>query len=180
MRITGGKLKNLSLNPPKVPGLRPLPERERLSLFNMLGSVEGVRVADLFAGSGIVAFEFLSRGASTVVAVEMNRRLCSFMREQAASWDVELRVVCGDVMRFLSTPPEVDIIFMGPPNNQGYVTKVLDRLLSLEYTGLVIVQRSHKEDLPIYAKVLRSTGKDESIIEIVKLELSLRGGSHED
>ena len=176
MRITGGQFRNLYINPPNAEGLRPLPERERLALFSMLGSVIGIKVVDLFAGSGIVALEFLSRGASEAIAVELNRQLCRFMRDQSAKWAVNLKVVCGDVMRFLERQLDADMVFMGPPNNKGYVAKVLDRLYSLGYRGIIIVQRSHKEPLPTYAKVLRTTGKDESIIDIITLDF---GGGEE-
>jgi len=171
LKITGGSLKNLSMNPPDVPALRPLPQRERLALFSMLGNVEGSRVVDLYAGSGIVAFEFLSRGAVEAVGVENNRKLCQFMRTQAKKWNVNLKVVCEDVFRFLRRPLEADYLFMGPPNHKGLVTKTLDVLSAIEFPGIVIIQHSSREPLPPSVKVLRSTGKDESVVDIVKLIL---------
>jgi len=67
LKITGGSLKNLSMNPPDVPALRLCRKENGLPFFSMLGNVEGSRVVDLYAGSGIVAFEFLSRGAVEAV-----------------------------------------------------------------------------------------------------------------
>jgi len=171
LRITGGSLKNLSMNPPDVPGLRPLPQRERLALFSMLGDVTGTRVVDLFAGSGIVAFEFLSRGAMEAVAVENNRRLCQFMRVQAQKWNLNLKVICADVFQFLRRPVEADYLFLGPPNHKGLVDKTFSALAAMEFPGIIIVQHSSREPLPPGLKLLRSTGKDESVVDIVKLIL---------
>ncbi len=171
LKITGGSLQNLSMNPPDLPSLRPLPQRERLALFSMLGDVEGSSVIDLFAGSGILAFEFLSRGASTATAVELDHRLCRFMKEQAKKWNLPLRVVCRDVFQYLKQPVQADYIFAGPPNNKGLVSKTIDMLSVLHYNGIVIIQHSVREPLPSNVDVLRSTGKDESIVDIVKLVL---------
>lgn len=171
LKITGGSLKNLSMNPPDVAGLRPLPQRERLALFSMLGDVEGTRVVDLFAGSGIVAFEFLSRGALEAVAVENNRRLCQFMREQARKWNLNLKVICADVFQFLKRPVEADYLFLGPPNHKGLVDKTFSALTAIEFPGIIIVQHSSREPLPPDLELLRSTGKDESVVDIVKLIL---------
>jgi 16S rRNA (guanine966-N2)-methyltransferase len=159
------------MNPPDLPMLRPLPQRERLALFSMLGNVEGTSMSDLFAGSGIVAFEFLSRGAESAVAVEKDKRLCQFMRDQARKWNVNLQVVCKDVFDFLHQPLNVDYVFAGPPNNKGLVSKTFDALKNIRYAGLVIIQHSVREPLPDFVTILRSTGKDESIVDIVKLML---------
>ncbi len=73
MRITAGAMRGRVITVPNVPGLRPTPSKVRQALFNILGSVDGFRILDLFAGSGIMALEALSRGAASATSIEQDR-----------------------------------------------------------------------------------------------------------
>lgn len=101
-----------------LPGLRPTPERTRETLFNWLqGQLDGARVLDLFAGSGALGFEALSRGASEVVLVEKDRRACLKLTEVAASLDPErCQVVQADALGWpRSGVRSFDLILVDPP-----------------------------------------------------------------
>lgn len=105
---------------PDVEGLRPTPDRVRETVFNWLSPyIPGARVLDLFAGSGILGFEALSRGASSVVAVESHRTVADGLRESARQLEADgLEVVVMDVMRYLGTTRlrPFDIVYIDPPH----------------------------------------------------------------
>ena len=120
MRITGGQWKGRRL--PELKGFagRPTTDFGREGLFNLLSSrvdVEGAHVLDLFAGTGVVSLEFLSRGAGSVTAVEKAPKACRFMTNQAAALPTDdLQAVCGNVFQFLQRPmTQFDLVFADPP-----------------------------------------------------------------
>lgn len=120
VRIIGGRHRGRRLHFSPGPGLRPTPDRVRETLFNWLqGEIHGARCLDLFAGSGALGLEALSRGAAYLLAVESNRRVAQSLRDnverigEAAT--VEVRV--ADALRLLKAAPErpFDIVFVDPP-----------------------------------------------------------------
>ena len=101
-----------------VDGLRPTSERIRETLFNWLaGRIEGARCLDLFAGTGALGFEALSRGAASVTFVESSSIAVRALRDAAAALaaeDAEIRA--GDAFEYLATAPQpFDIVFLDPP-----------------------------------------------------------------
>jgi len=121
MRVIGGELGGRRYTPPTEKGLRPLTDRVRESLLNMLMhrlSLAGAHVLDCFSGGGSVAWECLSRGAASVTAVERNRRNAAFLRETAAQFGVADRftVLNTTVETVLAkTEPGYRFIFLDPP-----------------------------------------------------------------
>jgi len=81
MRITAGAMRGHVISVPNVPGLRPTPSKVRQALFNILGPVDGFRILDLFAGSGIMALEALSRGAASATSIEQDRRAVKALQQ---------------------------------------------------------------------------------------------------
>ena len=120
MRIIGGKLKGASILPPMGYSARPTTDFAREGLFNILNNeyeFEDLKVLDLFGGTGAVAFEFASRGASRVYSVDMNRENASFIRREAARLGLKnVTAVHDNVFDFLPVCREkFDIIFADPP-----------------------------------------------------------------
>jgi 16S rRNA (guanine966-N2)-methyltransferase len=119
LRIVGGSHRGRVLHFPDGRGLRPTADRVRETLFNWLqGEMSGVRALDLFAGSGALGLEALSRGAATAVFVERARPAVQALREnlRLLGLDDRARVVAGDARRFLVGPPEpFDLVFLDPP-----------------------------------------------------------------
>jgi len=148
MRIIAGEFKGRRLK--SVPGLatRPTPDRLRESLFSILGpELEGRRFADLFAGTGSVGLEALSRGASEVVFVEGAVRAREVLRENLRVLGaVHASVIERPVMRALRTL-RTDIVFMDPPyeDERAY----LETLEALKYSeaSLILVQHQPKRAL---------------------------------
>lgn len=118
VRIIGGTWRSRRLSVPSVPGLRPTPDRVRETLFNWLQPhVTGARCLDLFAGTGALCLEALSRGAREVVMVEQSPiALESLRRNVEALAATGARIVASDATAYLQQPVEpFDIIFVDPP-----------------------------------------------------------------
>lgn len=136
MRIIGGRLKGKAINPPMGYSARPTTDFAREGLFNVLDNeyeFEGLKVLDLFGGTGAIAYEFASRGAERVYSIEMNRDNASFIRKEAARLGLgNVTAVHDNVFDFLTVCREkFDIIFADPPyaldNLESIPNKVLSR-----------------------------------------------------
>ena len=135
MRIIGGKLKGKSILPPAGYKARPTTDFAKEGLFNVLGNeyeFEGLKVLDLFGGSGSIAYEFASRGAARVYCVEMVRENASFIKKEAERLGLgNVTMVRDNVFDFLSICKEqFDLIFADPPYNIDGLETIPDRVLS--------------------------------------------------
>jgi len=125
MRIIGGAWRGRPIEAPKGEGTRPTTDRVREALFSMLasrlGTFEGLRVADMFAGSGALGLEALSRGAAHCTFVEPNRSAVSALQTNIATLGAHADVVSRPVegIREASTP--CDLILLDPPYGRGLV-----------------------------------------------------------
>ena len=134
LRIIGGKYRSRQLRVPSRPGLRPTPDRVRETLFNWLGQdLSGLACLDLFAGSGALGFEALSRGAASVVMVEKDAAALRALRENAQKLQAaNLTVVRGDALEFArETRSRFDVVFVDPPYRLGLQAAVLARVRGL-------------------------------------------------
>jgi 16S rRNA (guanine966-N2)-methyltransferase len=159
VRIIGGAWRSRILSFPALPGLRPTPDRVRETVFNWLGQdLTGKRCLDLFAGSGALGFEALSRGAAEVVLVEHSRAAASALRENAARLGARgFRAVVGDALHFLSDPGAgcFDVVFVDPPYGSGLVGAVLPRLRCVLAPGAAVYVESDQlleADRPWHAR----------------------------
>jgi len=129
VRIIGGKWKGRKLKFPQVPGLRPSLGRCRETLFNWLApEIHDARCLDLFAGSGALGFEALSRGAASVVFVERNRAAAAALRNNAALIEANgVEVVSQDAFRYLArSSASFGLVLLDPP----FDTQLLERALA--------------------------------------------------
>ena len=120
MRIIGGKFKGKAILPPQGYKARPTTDFAKEGLFNILNNeyeIEGLKVLDLFGGTGAISYEFASRGAEMVYCVEMLPLHANFIKSQAAALGMRnLTVVRHNVFEFLDICHEkFDIIFADPP-----------------------------------------------------------------
>jgi 16S rRNA (guanine966-N2)-methyltransferase len=112
-------------------GLRPTPDRVRETLFNWLGQdMHGRRCLDLFAGSGALGFEALSRGASSVVLVEQSPQALRALRENARLLGADkVQIQHADALQFLAQNTQAfDVIFLDPPFGKGWLEKLFPML----------------------------------------------------
>ncbi len=123
MRITAGSLRGRIVSIPDSPGVRPTPSKVRQALFNIIGSVDGCRVLELFSGSGLMALEALSRGAATVTSIERERRIVARFASIRRDLGLEDRwqILCGDVQSELGRLHDrhFDLVFADPPYDSG-------------------------------------------------------------
>lgn len=137
IRIIGGQWRGRKLTVPDRAGLRPSGDRARETLFNWLQAVTpGARCLDLFAGTGALGLEALSRGAASAVLVERDRQLAETLRQLAATWPggERLEVVEADALRWLAGDQrQYDLVFIDPPFAEGLQGRVLDALLQGGY-----------------------------------------------
>ena len=131
LRIVAGSLRGSRLPVPDVPGLRPTADRVRETLFNWLAPViEGARCLDLFAGTGALGIEALSRGAAECVFVERDRTLARMLRENLSRLKLEnFRLIEGDALGALAaTAQAFDIVFLDPPFTESLWEESAQRL----------------------------------------------------
>jgi 16S rRNA (guanine966-N2)-methyltransferase len=117
LRIVSGTLRGSRIDVPDAAGLRPTPDRVRETLFNWLTPViDGARCLDLFAGTGALGIEALSRGAAMVDFVEVDAQLADLLRANLSRLRQSARVTRGDALRFLENADAgYDIVFLDPP-----------------------------------------------------------------
>jgi len=121
MRIISGKFQRRIIKPPSNLPVRPTTDIAKEALFNILNNhfdFDGLRVLDLFAGTGSISYEFASRGAGRVVSVDSNPRCTAFIGSTIQSLELSqnMMVVRADVFKFLATcRSEFDIVFADPP-----------------------------------------------------------------
>ncbi len=120
MRIISGIYRGRRLSPPHNLPVRPTTDMAREALFNILYNsydFEGLRVLDLFCGTGALSFEFISRGCEDVTAVDENSKCIDFIRKTATTWNTSgLQAFRAEVFRFLEHQEKAyDIIFADPP-----------------------------------------------------------------
>lgn len=131
VRIIGGDWRSRLVRFPPSADLRPTPDRVRETLFNWLGQrLDGLEALDLFAGSGALGFEALSRGAARVVMVERDARVAEGLRAAARELGAGgAQVVEGDAIAFLRRGTErFDVAFVDPPYSSGLAAAALAEL----------------------------------------------------
>ncbi len=131
LRIIGGRWRSRRLSFPDADGLRPTTDRVRETLFNWLQpAIGGARCLDLFAGSGALGLEALSRGAAECVFVDSSRQVIDSLRHNLQVLDAAGgHTVQAGALDYLATPPQpFDIVFLDPPFRRGLLTSCLEAL----------------------------------------------------
>lgn len=154
MRIIRGKYGRRRFDVPKNITARPTTDFARENLFNVLENIEdfeGKNALDLFAGTGAISFEFLSRGCESVTAVEQAPVQTSFMRSVAEKLGADnFRIIKGDVFRFITTcSRQFDFIFADPPYDHPRFEEVPELILNsamVKPGTIVIIEHSKTRD----------------------------------
>jgi len=154
MRITTGKYKGRNILAPI--GIRPTQNMVRKALFDILGGVEGLSFLELFAGSGAVGFEALSRGAKDLTLVESNHGCLLAIKKTVEIIKPEACLVCPQeadkaIGSFYKRQMRFDIIFLDPPYYKDLAKKTLQTLEAcdiLSPNGLIVLQHFKRENLP--------------------------------
>ena len=131
VRIIAGTWRSRVIRFPPAAALRPTPDRVRETLFNWLGQrLDGLACLDLFAGSGALGFEALSRGARRVVMVERDRAVAAALRASAKELGASgADIVEGDSLKYLERSAErFDVVFLDPPFASDLAARALEAL----------------------------------------------------
>jgi len=158
MRIIAGEFKSRKLNFPKTPLTRPMTDKARETLFNIIGDfADGKRVLDLYSGSGSVGCEAISRGALDVTFVDQADWATKVIRQNLKSLNIEQKadILQSEVLRAIKkldkNGSRFSLVFVDPPYNQGLVKKtliLLDQSAIVAPFAQVCVGHSKQEQLP--------------------------------
>lgn len=154
VRVIAGEWRGRRVAIAEGTSVRSTPDRVRETLFNWLREwVPGARCLDLFAGTGVLGFEALSRGAAEVCFVEQDAKLVAALQETATALGTRPQIVRRDVLAFLREPPsrQFDLVFLDPPYALA-IEPFLDVLRAwLAPRALVYVERPRSAGLPSVA-----------------------------
>jgi len=159
VRIIGGQWKGRKLKFPDRAGLRPTLGRVRETLFNwLMPRIDGARCLDLFAGSGALGFEALSRGAAEVTFVERDRKAATAIGANLALLGARARVRHMPAARFVESDGiRYDVIFFDPPFDDTRAFALLNELLShhLADDGVIYLELSRHDPLPEVGQAIK-------------------------
>lgn len=151
MRIISGKYKGRRISPPRNLPVRPTTDMSKEALFNILNNhfdFDGLKVLDLFSGTGNISYEFASRGSGNITSVDGDFGCVKFIKQTAAEYDFSIAAIKSDVFAFIDKcMVDYDIIFADPPYGLDQVTfeKLVTLLLQkplLRADGMLIVEHS--------------------------------------
>lgn len=156
MRIISGRYRGKRLIAPKKLPVRPTTDMAKESLFNILNNqfyIEDIKVLDLFAGTGNISFEFASRGANSITAVDSHAGCIKYVSKINEELDFNIDIIRSDVFQYLKrTVDKYDVIFADPPYNldlekfQQIPESVFTNTL-LQEDGLLIIEHSPQTNL---------------------------------
>ena len=163
MRIIAGKWRGRPLEAPPGSATRPTADRVRETLFSMLtsrlGTFEGLRVADLFAGSGALGFEALSRGAAHATFVENDAKAAAIIRENAEKLCASMQLLASSALALPRAEP-FDLVFADPPYAPGSGTDVVRSVLDAGWLapgGWMSVETSRKDSIDAGSLLIDAT-----------------------
>lgn len=157
MRVIGGKAKGHRFKVPKGGGVRPTAGRVKESLFNILPhDLAGLKILDLFAGSGNLSVEALSRGAAQALLVDLSRNAATTIRQNLRTLGLAHRAQVWSasalqaIRRLARRGETFDLVFVDPPYEKGWTAKILAALAReglLRENGMVIAEHSVREEI---------------------------------
>jgi len=156
MRIISGTFKARRIQAPKKLPVRPTTDMAKEALFNILNHryhFHDISVLDLFSGTGIISYEFASRGTESIVAVDQNFQCTKFITQTSEGFDMPIQVIKAEVFGFLEkTKQSQTIIFADPPYDLELdkFLKIVELVFQnelLETDGVLIIEHSKQTDL---------------------------------
>jgi 16S rRNA (guanine966-N2)-methyltransferase len=157
VRFTGGEARGRSIRGPRGPGIRPTSDRVREALFDVLATrVSGASFLDVFAGTGAVGLEALSRGASRAVFLERDRGALRLIREnlRLGPWEEAVEILPGDALHSLAAlrrrGERFSVIFLDPPYDHPRIQTLLEAASPLlGGDGLLVIEHRSSGPLPV-------------------------------
>ena len=155
MRIIGGKLKGIRLNPPKNLPVRPTTDMAKEALFNILQNqleIENLKILDLFSGTGNISLEFASRSALEITSVDLNFGCYNYLKKTSEELQLkQIKAHKSDVFKFLNqNTQQFDLIFADPPydlNRIPDIATIVFEKKCLTENGILIIEHQSMQDL---------------------------------
>jgi 16S rRNA (guanine966-N2)-methyltransferase len=173
VRVIAGSYGGRALQAPRGRATRPTSDRVREALFSILGDISGLRVLDLYAGSGALAIEALSRGAGEATAVDHARPATEAITRNLDSLGAEAEVILADVPRFCERASraarQYDLVFLDPPYRHGsalgsQLTAAVGPLLSA--VARAVAESDRRNPLGLQLPVLGERRYGDTLIQI--------------
>ena len=176
MRVVGGTFRGLKLFPPQNQDIRPTTDRIKEDMFNIISSyLYDALFLDLFSGSGAIAIEAISRGASRAYAIDNNKQSIELIHKNIAKTKTpeKFKVVRTDVEQFLlSTSNKYDIIFLDPPYRYKNTEKLLKTIIDIDIlnqNGILIVEQSSPIPVPPQFDIIKVKRYSATSMQFAKL-----------
>jgi len=184
MRIIGGKYGSRRINVKIPDNVRPTTDRVRESIFNILNNLidfEGLKVLDLFAGTGAFGFEALSRGSAFTQFVEKNKRTSELIRSVANSLEIpksDFGIINGDAVKFLQKENDkfsYDFIFADPPYDNDIYTQLLEnittsKILSPDFLAVIEYRTINKLIIPDVFNIISERTFGDTSFKFIELK----------
>ncbi len=152
MRVITGSARGRRLKTPEGQDIRPTTDNVKESVFNILQfDIEGRRVLDLFAGTGQLGIECLSRGAREAVFIDADRDAVKIVKENLKTCGFSAPVLQQDALSFLNNCGKFDLIFIDPPYDAGLYEPVLEKINSVDILsdgGIILCESRRETVLP--------------------------------
>ena len=152
MRVITGTARGRRLKTPENYDIRPTTDNVKEALFNILQfDIEGRRVLDLFAGTGQLGIECLSRGAASVTFVDQDRSAVRIVKDNLKTCGFSAPVFQSDALRFLEQPGSFDLILIDPPYDAKLYEPVLERINAVDKLtdgGIILCEARRERQLP--------------------------------
>lgn len=152
MNITAGEFKGRKVKTVQSNDVRPTSSKVRESIFNMIqSSITDSVMLDLFAGSGIMGLEAISRGSKRVVYVEKNPKVASIIKQNIDTFPIDAQLIVADALKALTRfqEAEFDIVFVDPPYKAGLFIPVLQMIFDkkiLKDDGIVVIEHASDDN----------------------------------
>lgn len=152
MRVITGTARGRKLKTPENYDIRPTADSVKEAVFNIIQfDVEGRRVLDLFAGTGQLGIEALSRGAAECVFVDRDKAAADIVRQNLTACGLSARVAGEDALGYLDTCGRFDLVFVDPPYDSGIYDAVLQKINSVDILsdgGIIICESRRETPMP--------------------------------
>ena len=176
VRIIGGDWRGRKLQFPSIEGLRPTPDRVRETLFNWLSPhIAGAHCLDLYAGSGALGFEALSRGAKSCCFIDNNKQVKVALAStvQALHCEDRATVILADSCSAITLDHSIDLVFLDPPFASRLLSGTLHWLLtspSIHANTLIYIEAPKGQELPVCSlSLLKEKAGGEVISRLVRI-----------
>ena len=152
MRVITGTARGRRLKTPEGMDIRPTTDNVKESVFNILQfDIEGRRVLDLFAGTGQLGIECLSRGAREVVFIDQSRDAVKIVKDNLKACGFSAPVLQQDAISYLNSCGKFDLIFVDPPYDAGLYKTVLEKINSIDILsegGIILCESRRETEIP--------------------------------